>query len=101
MFCSTDGIDSGGTNALDTYGMNKMMNVNPDAASGPEATTPMATAIHVSARTNNAISPSAATQSSAVACGVKPMTNAIPRTRAVDTALRTIEATTCPVSTPV
>src|SRR3954447_20143660 len=101
MFCSTEGIDSGGTNALETYGMNKMMNVNPLAASGPDATTPMATAIQVSASTNKAIRPSAATQSRAEADGLKPMTNAIAMTRAVDTALRTIDATTCPVSTPV
>ena len=46
--------------------------MNPLAASGPDATTPMATAIHVSASTNRAMSPSAATQSSADACGVEP-----------------------------
>src|SRR4051812_9993999 len=101
MFCSTDGIESGGTNAEDTYGMNKMVNVKPLAASGPDATTPMATAIQVSASTNRAMSPSAATQSRADADGLNPMTNAIPITSAVETALRTIDATTCPVSTPV
>ena len=78
-----------------------MMNVNPLAASGPDATTPMATAIQVSASTNRAMRPSAATQSSADAFASNPMRNAIPMTSAVETALRAIDATTCPVSTPV
>ena len=64
MVSSTDGIDSGGTNALDTYGRNRIANVNPLAASGPDATTPMATATQVSASTNSPMSPIAASHSS-------------------------------------
>ena len=70
--------------------------MKPLAPSGVFASRPMSAANHDRATTNSASIPAAATHSSGVASGRKPMRMPTPSTTTVDAALRATLATTCP-----
>src|SRR5258706_1503790 len=74
-------IESGRTNALLMNDRSWKMRERLLAPAGVLPTRPNATDIHVSAKVNSAMMPSAASQATGFAVGRKPMSSATPRTR--------------------
>lgn len=90
---------STGTKALLGYGRNITKNVNPFAPSGVRAISPNVAASQDIASTNSSSTPPAASQSSAVADGRKPMRNATTIITEMAQPQRTKLAATWPPST--
>src|SRR4051794_36498625 len=88
------GIESAGTNALDTYGAKAATNVHALAASTLLASRPKHAASHEIAVITASSSPATASQSSGPAPGRKPAINATQITSTVETTLRATLAAT-------